>query len=356
MPKFSRDYWWNVDDIMKVKMVPTRNGFGDAIAALGESKDTIAFGADITGSIRMDKFYQNHPERKERFFQMGIAEQNMTLAAAGFAKEGKTSFIGSYGVFVTGRNWEQIRTTLCYNNFNVKIANAHGGLSVGPDGATHQALEEISNMYYLPNMHIVVPADSIETKKGTIAVAEIQGPAVIRYAREATPVISEENTPYQFGKANIIRFREEKENFTDAFETKVSTEYQSENEALAIIACGPMVAEAMRAAYILKKEYDLETRVVNIHTVKPIDKEAIIKATQDTGVVLTAEEHQKGGFGNIVAGVIAEGKMFKTPFLLDMIGVNDEFGLSGAPWELLKVFGLTAEHIAKRAKELYGKK
>ncbi|MFO7971721.1 MAG: hypothetical protein R6U40_08215, partial [Desulfobacterales bacterium] len=135
----------HTNESMKVKMVPTRNGFGDAIAALGESKDTIAFGADITGSIRMDKFYENHPERKERFFQMGIAEQNMTLAAAGFAKEGKTSFIGSYGVFVTGRNWEQIRTTLCYNNFNVKIANAHGGLSVGPDGATHQALEEISN-------------------------------------------------------------------------------------------------------------------------------------------------------------------------------------------------------------------
>jgi len=356
MPKFSRDYWWNVNEMMKVKMVPTRNGFGDAIATLGESKDTIAFGADITGSIRMDKFYKNHPERKERFFQMGIAEQNMTLAAAGFAKEGKTSFIGSYGVFVTGRNWEQIRTTVCYNNFNVKIANAHGGLSVGPDGATHQALEEISNMYYLPNMHIVVPADSIETKKGTKAVAEIQGPAVIRYAREATPVISKENTPYQFGKANIIRFREEKENFTDAFETKVSTEYQSENEDLVIIACGPMVAEAMRAAYILKKEYDLETRVVNIHTVKPIDKEAILKAVAEIGVILTAEEHQKGGFGNIVAGVIASGKMFKTPFLLDMIGVNDEFGLSGAPWELLKVFGLTAEHIAKRAKELYGKK
>jgi len=356
MPKFSRDYWWNVDDIMKVKMVPTRNGFGDAIATLGESKDTIAFGADITGSIRMDKFYENHPERKERFFQMGIAEQNMTLAAAGFAKEGKTSFIGSYGVFVTGRNWEQIRTTVCYNNFNVKIANAHGGLSVGPDGATHQALEEISNMYYLPNMHIVVPADSIETKKSTRAVAEIQGPAMIRYAREATPVISKENTPYQFGKANIIRFRAEKENFTDAFETKVSTEYQSEKEDLAIIACGPMVAEAMRAAYILKKEYDLDTRVVNIHTVKPIDKEAILKAVAEIGVILTAEEHQKGGFGNIVAGVIAEGKMYKTPFLLDMIGVNDEFGLSGAPWELLKVFGLTAEHIAKRAKELYGKK
>ncbi len=356
MPKFSRDYWWNSQDRMKVTMVPTRFGFGDAIENLGESKEVIAFGADITGSIKMDQFYKDHPERKERFIQVGIAEQNMTLVAAGFAKEGKIAFIGSYGVFVTGRNWDQIRTTLCYNNYNVKIANAHGGLSVGPDGATHQALEEISNMYYLPNMHIIVPCDSTETNKGTRAVANINGPAVIRYAREATPVVSTENTPYKFGIANIIRFREEKENFIDAFETRLSTEYQSEKEDIAIIACGPIVAEAMRAAYILKKEYNLETRIVNIHTVKPIDREAIIQATRDIGIIMTAEEHQKGGFGNIIAGVIATGKMYNMPFLFDMIGVNDEFGLSGAPWELLKVFGLTAENIARRAKELHEKK
>ena len=356
MPKFSREYWWNSQDIMKVKMIPTRNGFGDTIEELGESPNVVAFGADITSSIKMDQFYAHHPERRKRFFQMGIAEQNMTLVAAGFAKEGKTAFIGSYGVFVTGRNWDQIRTTLCYNNFKVKIANAHGGLSVGPDGATHQALEEISNMYYLPNMQIIVPSDSLETEKGTKAVAKIPGPAVIRYAREATPVISKEDTPYQFGYANVIRFREEKENFVDAFETKISTDYQTEDEDIAIIACGPMVAEAMRAAYILKKEYNLETRVINIHTVKPIDKEVIRKAAQEIGVILTAEEHQKGGFGNIIAGVIATTKRYDTPFLFDMIGVNDRFGLSGAPWELLKVFGLTAEHIAQRAKKLYDKK
>ncbi len=356
MPKFSKNYWWNSQEIMKVKMIPTRFGFGAAIEELGESPEVVTFGADITSSIKMDQFYAKHPERKERFFEMGIAEQNMTSVAAGFAKEGKIGFIGSYGVFITGRNWDQIRTTLCYNNFNVKIANAHGGLSVGPDGATHQALEEISNMYYLPHMHLIVPADSLETKKGTIAVAKISGPAVIRYAREATPVISQEDTPYKFGIANVIRFREEKENFVEAFETKLSTEYQNEKEDIAIIACGPMVAEAMRAAYILKKEYNLETRVINMHTVKPIDKEAILKATQEVGVILTAEEHQKGGFGNIVAGIIATGKFYNTPFLFDMIGVNDEFGLSGAPWELLKVFGLTAEYLAKKAKELYDRK
>ncbi|NLL62207.1 MAG: transketolase [Candidatus Atribacteria bacterium] len=357
LPKFSKNYWWNSEDIMRVEMIPTRNGFGDAIAELGESSEVVTFGADITSSIKMDQFYANNPERKERFFQMGIAEQNMTVAAAGFAKEGKTAFIGSYGVFVTGRNWDQIRTTLCYNNFNVKIVNAHGGLSVGPDGATHQALEEISNMYYLPNMRIIVPADSIETKKGTFYIANIPGPVTIRYAREATPVVTTKHTPFQFGIANIIRFRAEKEDFVEAFETQLSTEYQNEEEDIALIACGPMVAEAMRAAYILKKELNLECRVINIHTVKPIDKEAIIRATQEIGVLLSVEEHQKGGFGNIVAGVIAtEKKAYSVPFLFDMMGVNDEFGLSGAPWELLKVFGLTAEHIAKRAIELYHSK
>jgi len=280
----------------------------------------------------------------------------MTEVASGFAKEGKTAFIGSYGVFATGRNWDQIRTTVCYNNFNVKIANAHAGLSVGQDGATHQALEEISNMYYLPNMHLIVPSDALETEKGTMAVAKIQGPAVIRYAREATPIITKKNTPYAFGKANVIRFREEKEAFVDAFETKLASDYPSEKEDVCIMACGPMVAEAMRAAYILKKEYNLETRILNIHTVKPLDKGSILKATEEIGLVMTVEEHQKGGFGNIIAGVIAAGKKYNTPLLLDMMGVDDQFGLSGAPWELLKTFGLTAEHIAKRTKALSEKK
>jgi len=356
MPKFKRDYWWNKAVTMKVKMVPTRKGFGNAIEKLGEVKSVVAFGADITNSICMNQFYEKHPERKERFFQIGIAEPNMTSVASGFAKEGKTAFIGSYGVFVTGRNWDQIRTTVCYNNFNVKIANAHAGLSVGPDGATHQALEEISNMYYLPNMHLIVPSDALETEKGTLAVAKIQGPAVIRYAREATPIVTKEDTPYTFGKANVIRFREEKEDFVDAFETILASHYPSEKEDVCIITCGPMVAEAMRAAYILKKEYNLETRILNIHTVKPLDKESIIQAAEEIGLVMTVEEHQKGGFGNIIAGVIAAGKKYKTPLLLEMMGVEDQFGLSGAPWELLKTFGLTAEHIAKRVKTLSEKK
>jgi len=356
LPKFSRNYWWNSSPSMQVKMVPTRNGFGQALEELGQDKRIVALGADITSSIRMDKFYASHPERKNRFFEIGIAEANMTLIASGLAKEGKIPFIGSYGVFITGRNWDQLRTTVCYNNYNVKIADAHAGISVGADGATHQALEDISNLYYLPNMHLTVPCDSIETEKATKAVTYIEGPAVIRYAREATPVVTTPNTPYQFGIANIIRYRGEKDNFISAFDTKLSTNYQSEKEDLTIIACGPMVAEAMRAAYILKKEDNIKTRILNIHTVKPIDRPAITKAAEETNIILTVEEHQVGGFGNIVAGVITQNKKYSTPLLMDMIGIEDRFGESGAPWGLTKIFGLTAEHIANRAKELYKKK
>lgn len=356
LPKFSRNYWWNSSPSMQVKMEPTRNGFGQAIEELGNDKNVVALGADITSSIRMDKFYASHPQRKNRFFEIGIAEANMTVVAAGLAKEGKIPFIGSYGVFVTGRNWDQIRTTVCYNNYNVKIADAHAGISVGADGATHQTLEDISNLYYLPHMHLTVPCDSIETEKSTKAIASLTGPAVVRYAREATPIITTKDTPYQFGLANIIRYRGEEENFISAFETKFSTDYTSEGEDLTLIACGPIVAEAMRAAYILKEEYNLETRILNIHTLKPIDKKTILKAAEETGIIITCEEHQVGGFGNIIAGVISQNKKYSTPLLLDMVGVEDRFGESGAPWELTKIFGLTAEHIAQRAKKLYDKK
>ncbi len=355
MPRFGKGYWWNTQRLMKVKMEPTRNGFGRALEKLGQNPKVIALGADITGSIKMDQFFANHPERKKRFFSMGIAEQNMTTVAAGLALEGKIVFIGSYGVFSTGRNWDQIRTTLCYNNLNVKIADAHAGVSVGPDGATHQALEEISNMYYLPNMKIVVPSDSIETEKATKEIAEINGPAVIRYAREATPVVTTKDTPFKTGLANIIRYRKKCKNFIDGFETKLSVDYLSEGEDLSIIACGPMVTEAMRAAYILKEKDGIKTRIVNIHTVKPIDKTAIRKAVEETSIIITAEEHQLGGFGNIIAGVIGEEKEYPTPFKMKMIGVGDRFGKSGQSWELIKFFGLSAEYIAQITNNLYCK-
>ena len=355
VPKFSKNYFWNCQDVMKVEMDPTRAGFGKGIEKVGSDPNVIALGADITDSIKMSSFYQNHPERKKRFFSMGIAEANMSVVAAGLAKEGKIPFIGSYGVFVTGRNWDQIRTTICYNNYNVKIVDAHGGISVGPDGATHQTLEDISNLYYLPNMNIVVPADSIEAEKATFAIKEINGPAAIRLAREATPVVTTTNTPFEFGVANIIRYRSKKQKFSDAFETFLSEEYKTENEQITIIACGPITAEALRAAYILKEEFGIETRVVNIHTVKPIDSTAIINAASETKVIITAEEHQIGGFGNIIAGIISKNRDFNNPSVLDMIGVSDRFGESGKPWELMKVFGLTAEFIAKRAENIFNK-
>ena len=353
MPVFKQNYWWNETGNMKVVMDPTRMGFGRALEKIGENENIIAFGADITSSIKMDDFYKNHPERKERFFSMGIAEQNMTVVAAGFAKEGKKSFIGSYGVFVSGRNWDQIRTTCCYNNFNVKIAGAHGGISVGADGATHQALEEIPLMYYLPNMTLEVPCDSVETGKSTFAVTKVDGPAYLRFGREATPVITGADTVFEFGVANVVRFRKAQNNFIDAFDTSLSTKYKSENEDICIVACGPMVAEAMRAAWILKQEHNIETRIINIHTIKPIDKEALLKAAKEVGKILTVEEQQVGGFGNIVAGVIAQGKRFSKSFIMDMVGIDDHFGESGAPWDLMKAFGLSAEQIAVRAKKLF---
>jgi len=352
VPKFSRDYFWNQDRDMKVEMVPNRLGFGNGIEKAGEDPKVVALGADITGSIKISSFYENHPERKARFFSMGIAEQNITAVAAGLAKEGLIPFIGSYGVFITGRNWDQIRTTVCYNKYNVKIVDAHGGISVGPDGATHQALEDISNLYYLPNMSVVVPVDTIEAEKATLAVKDIAGPAAIRIAREATPVVTAKNTPYDFGIANIYRYRDKEEKFADAFDVYLSTEYKSENEDLTIIGCGPVLAEALRAAFILKEEYGIQVRVINVHTVKPMDKKAVISAARDTKRIITCEEHQTGGFGNIVAGIISQNKKISDPFIMDMVGINDKFGQSGKPWELMKLFGLTAEFIALRAKKL----
>lgn len=356
VPKFGRDYWWNAGATMKTKMDATRNGFGWGIAKLSASDQVVGFGADITASIRMDYFYKpdgktTDPERLKRFFSMGIQEQNMTVAAAGFAKEGKTAFIGSYGVFITGRNWDQLRTTCGYNHYNVKVADAHGGISVGPDGATHQALEEISVITCIPGFSMVVPADSYETERATLAIAAVPGPGVVRFAREATPVCTRDDTPFVFGKANVIRLRGEAESFVDAFETCLADDYANEKEALTIIACGPMVPEAMRAAFILKQEKGLETRILNVHTVKPLDRAAICAAARDTGIIITAEEHQVGGFGNLVAGAICQGDVDR-PVKLRMVGVQDTFGESGQPWELMKFFGLTAEHIAQTALSL----
>ena len=238
---------------------------------------------------------------------------------------------------------------------NVFIAGAHGGVSVGPDGATHQALEDLFQMCGLPNMHVEVPCDAIETKKATeFLLFNVKGPKFLRFAREATPIVTFADTPFVFGEANIIRYRGEEQEFIHSFETSLSSQYKSENEDLTIIACGPEVPEAMRAAWILKEDFGIETRVVNLHTLKPLDKETIIKAALETGIVVTAEEHQVGGLGNYVSSAILEAKeVYKKPILFGMIGVKDRFGESGQPWELIKEFEVSAEHIAQKAKRLY---
>jgi transketolase len=354
MPKFSANYWWNAGEKMKVKMEPTRKGFGQALAAEGGDERVVGLGLDISGSILISDFYAGHPERKPRWLSMGIAEQSATAVAAGLAREGKIPVFGTYATFAAARNLDQVRVSICYSNLNVFIAGAHGGVSVGPDGATHQALEDLFAMCGLPNMSVVVPSDSVETKKATsYMLMQHKGPKYVRFAREATPVISTEATPFVFGKANVIRFRGEEENFVEAFETCLAEEYKDEHEDLTIIACGPMVPEAMRAAWILNRDYGYQTRVLNMHTLKPIDREAVLRAAKETGAIVTAEEHQVGALGWRVAGLIMEDpEILRHPVMAGYIGVHDRFGDSGAPWELVKEFEVSAEHIARKAAEL----
>jgi transketolase len=354
MPKFSRNYWWNSSENMKVQMKPTRMGFGQSLAENGDDERVVCLGLDISGSITISDFYTSKPERKRRWISMGIAEQSATAAAAGLAKEGKLPVLGTYGTFAAARNLDQIRTSVCYGNFNVMIAGAHGGVSVGPDGATHQALEDLFAMCGLPNMSVVVPCDIVETKKATsYLLLQHQGPKYIRFAREATLIVTDERTPFVFGQANVSRFRKESPNFSDAFQTCLAAQYVNEKEDLSIIACGPMVPEAMRAAWILKQDFGYETRVVNLHTLKPIDAAAIVRAARETGVVITAEEHQIGALAWRVSGVITEApEIYGVPVITGAIGVKDRFGDSGAPWELIKEFEVSAEHIAQKAVEL----
>jgi len=339
---------------MHVKMEPTRKGFGQSLAANGDDPRIVCLGLDISRSITISDFYIPNPNRKERWLSMGIAEQSATAAAVGLAREGKLPVLGTYATFAAARNLDQIRTSVCYGNFNVMIAGAHGGVSVGPDGATHQALEDLFAMQGLPNMSVVVPCDIVETRKATdYLLLQHVGPKYIRFAREATPIITDENTPFLFGKANVVRLRKEEANFLEAFETAVAGSYKNEGEDLSIIACGPMVPEAMRAAFILKAEFGYETRVLNVHTLKPIDAEAIIRSARETSVVIRAEEHQIGALAWRVSGILTESpEIYGYPVITGAFGVKDRFGDSGAPWELIKEFEVSAEHIAKKAVEL----
>ncbi|MGD0913520.1 MAG: transketolase [Terracidiphilus sp.] len=359
LPNFSHNHWWNAreanePEAMRVAMEPTRKGFGQALAECGSDERVVCIGLDISGSITISDFYAGHPERAPRWISMGIAEQSATAAAAGLAREGKLPVLGSYATFSAARNLDQVRVSICYSRLNVLIAGAHAGVSVGPDGATHQALEDLFAMMGLPNMVAVAPCDAIETRKATeYLLLKHVGPKYIRFAREATPIVTDESTPFVFGNANVIRLRHEGPEFAHAFETRLASKYADEFEDLSIIACGPMVPEAMRAAWILKREFGYETRVINMHSLKPIDDRAIVRAAHETGVIVTAEEHQVGALSGSVSSVLTASRdLYGLPVITGAIGVNDRFGDSGAPWELVKELGVSAEHIAARAMEL----
>ena len=306
----------------------TRFGFGEGLVELGKKNDKIfVLGADTVSSVAINGFQKEFPER---FANVGIAETNLLGMAAGLAVAGFVPFVSTYGVFASGRPWEQIRTTICYSNLNVKIGGSHSGLMVGPDGATHQALEEISIMRCLPHMTVLVPCDLVETKKATIAAADYNGPVYIRYGRENVPIITEDKTPFEIGKAIKMR----------------------EGSDVCIMACGSMVYESLMAAELLEKE-GIKARVLNIHTIKPIDKQAIIDAAKDCGAIVTAEEHQIfGGFGSAVAEVIVA----NSPVPMEFVGVNDTFGESGKPADLIVKYGLKDVNIVEAVKKILKRK
>jgi len=311
------------------QLKPTRFGFGEGLKALGEKyPQIVALGSDITSSVSMNYFKEAFPER---FFSLGIAEQNSVGVAAGLALAGKIPFIATYGVFSALRTTDQIRVSVCYNNLPVKIGGAHAGISVGPDGATHQALEDMAIMRVLPNMTVLSPCDATQTKLATIAsVEQVSGPAYIRFGREPVPDFTSDKMGFEVGKGQTFK----------------------EGKDITIIATGHLVWEALQAAYELE-EQKINVRVINIHTIKPIDEEIIIKAAKETGLIVTAEEHQIiGGLGSAVAEVLVK----FAPVPVRMIGMNDRFGESGKPEELLNKYGMKAEHIKIAVKELIKKK
>lgn len=313
-----------------VEQEPLRFGFGEGLLRAGEEdENVVALCADLTDSTKVSTFSKKFPER---FIEMGIAEQSMASVASGLAAVGKVPFIASYAMFSPGRNWEQIRTTICYNNSNAKIAGAHAGVSVGPDGGTHQAIEDIAITRVIPRMTVIAPCDSIESKKATYKAAKIVGPVYLRFAREATPIMTTEDSLFEIGKANVL--------------------WESKNPQVAIIACGPLVYNSLIAAKELAEE-GIEAIVVNNHTIKPIDEKTISEVAKKAGAVITVEEHQiHGGMGSAVAEVL--GKNYPVP--MEFIGVQDKFGQSGQPEELIEHFGMGIKHIKEAVKKVIKKK
>ncbi|HEX3081660.1 MAG TPA: transketolase C-terminal domain-containing protein [Candidatus Saccharimonadia bacterium] len=312
----------------EIKQEANRMGFGRGLVEAGHTnKNIMALCADLTESTRISEFAKSYPER---YIEIGIAEQNLVTVAAGLALAGKTPFVASYSAFSPGRNWEQIRTTICLNDTDVKIVGAHAGVSVGPDGATHQMLEDIALMRVLPNMVVVVPCDAVEAEKATQVIANHRGPAYLRLAREKSPVITTEKTPFSLAKAHVFR----------------------KGKDLTIVACGLMVYQALMAAEALAKK-GIEAEVINAAVVKPLDADTIVHSARKTGAVLTVEEAQiAGGLGGAVAEALGE----QAPVPISRMGMLDRFGESGKPDELLEHFGLTAPHIAARAQALLKRK
>lgn len=302
----------------------TRDGFGEGLLELGKTNpNVVALSGDLEDSARAIWFKKAYPDR---FFSVGIAEQDLVGTAAGLAMMGKIPFACSFSQFLTGKALEQMRLAVCYQQLNVKMAGSHGGLSVGADGATAEALEEFAHLRSLPFMTVIAPADAFEAKKATIAAAAYSGPVYLRLGRAPVPAITKDADVFRIGHANTLR----------------------EGTDVTIIACGVMVTHALQAADLLAKE-DVHARVINMHTVKPLDKAAIIKAACDTGAIVTAEEHTVlGGLGGAVAEVVVQ----EHPVPMQFVGVNDRFGTSGDPAVLLKVFGLMPENIAKAVKDV----
>ncbi len=317
-----------IEDLSKAEKVPTRDGFGKGLVEAGEKDErVVALCADLAESTRCHWFKEKFPER---YIEVGVAEQNMATIASGLANYGKIPFISSYAVFSPGRNNEQIRTTASLSKLPVKICGAHAGVSVGPDGATHQALEDIALMRVQPNMTVLVPCDAIESRKATLAAAFCEGPVYIRFGREKTPVFTTEKTPFEIGKALILR----------------------EGKDVTIVGCGALLYNALVTAEELSKK-GIEAEVINSHTIKPLDNETILNSIKKTGAVVTVEEHQiAGGLGSAVAEMLVQN--FPAP--QEFIGVRDRFGESGEPDELIEALGMGIKDIKQAVKKVIKRK
>jgi transketolase len=307
-----------------------RYGYGEGLLQAGEEDpNVVALCADLTGSTKTDSFAEKFPDR---FIQVGIGEQSMASVASGLSAMGKVPFFSSYAMFSPGRNWEQIRTTIAYNHANAKCAGSHAGVSVGPDGGTHQAIEDIAITRVIPRMHVIAPCDVHEAKKATLAAAKTFGPFYIRLAREDTPILTTEETPFEIGKAHIM--------------------WESEDPEVALIGCGTALHATMLAAKRLADE-GIPTLVLNNASIKPMDIDAVISVARRTGAIVTAESHQiLGGMGSAVAEVLAQNH----PVPMELIGVHDKFGQSGTPEELLAHYGITAESIIAAARKVIERK